>query len=166
MIYLFRGKSTWNGEWIKGNFIKMGFTTRDGICEYTVAEEGCYPVKVAPETVGQYINFNDKNDTRIFDGDIVEFDDDKIGVITYDKDEACWVVKSSNYVYTFSIFHSSDLEIIGNIHDNPELLEEVKVEDICSICKYKESYTDICTTCSRVAWGERDDNFDKIEEVK
>ena len=62
----------------------------------------------------------DKNGVRIFEGDIIRFEDD-IGYVIYTEGYARFLVDSPNrYI---SMDYSSEFEVIGNIHDNPELLE-------------------------------------------
>ena len=79
------------------------------------------------ETLGQYTGLTDKNGTKIFEGDIViaDFDYKKepMEVIYY---KCGFKLKSRNCkeVYDYSIHDETpELEVIGNIYDNPELLE-------------------------------------------
>ena len=112
---LFRGKRVDNGEWIYGDFFQDEDT-------------GLYMINlidVITETVGQYTGLTDKNGDKIFEGDIVEGQDydeeDGYGVVTWD-DGAFWV-KNNHYSGTFcDNYYGYEFEIIGNIHDNPELL--------------------------------------------
>lgn len=96
-----------------------------------------YPV--IPETVGQYTDLTDKNGKKIFEGDIVKFttwdhngsDTQHIGVVKF----ACgmwgiWKTPKNEYwgddgAFELYMVHSNDdeIEVIGNIHSNPELLE-------------------------------------------
>lgn len=79
---------------------------------------------VYAETVGQYTGLQDKNGTKIFEGDIVTFNCDEIGTIEWDEDEAKFVIiYKENDIANFDNFYGTDLEVIGNIYDNPELLE-------------------------------------------
>lgn len=138
---IFRGKRVDNGEWFYGVPINMvvdgfGFSTYlDGF-------------KVIPETVGEYTGLKDKNGKRIFEGDLFvpytygEKDNDFAGVI--EKRGASFVLRSKNYADSrlddcvekiFSHYQPNvgeifvpknevaQGEVIGNIHDNPELLE-------------------------------------------
>ena len=132
---LFRGKRTDNGEWITDSetYIRDG----DGIW---LSDENLNVVTVIPETVGQYTGLTDKNGVRICEGDIVKgiaYSVERIGVIVWIDEIASFGVryfKSQNPTTweNSSILHCASMgktdefaaEIIGNIHDNPELLEE------------------------------------------
>ena len=125
---LFRGKRTDNGEWVYGNFSKPDIpgwpkTDRVFICGPIVSV-----YDVIPETVGQYTGINAKNG-QIFEGDIIKFGK-SLGAVNYD--EGCFCVKpveqyrkrSTNPAIDIVMNEYPDeIEIIGNIHDNPELLE-------------------------------------------
>ena len=129
---LFRGKRTDNGEWVYGYYVCLN---RDLHRIYTgYAETDCsayYPefYEVIPETVGQYIGVTDKNGKKIFEGDIVKFGE-SIGIIYYD--EGCFCVKP-NKPYWSRISnpaidivmneYPNEIEVVGNIHDKPELLK-------------------------------------------
>lgn len=146
---LFRGKRTDNGEWIEGyhgcfngvhHYISTGkiYITK-GYPEY----EHYY---VISETVGQYTGLTDKNGKKVFEGDIAKYNtiakNEKIvyGVIRYRNTYEQY--RSHNpcgYIIDWQKNNStgrtlredlpfwcdsiSNMEVIGNIHDNPELLE-------------------------------------------
>lgn len=136
---LFKAKATDNGEWVEGSLINA--------FEYTCilqAEDKLHPTDypyldgdigtfdgkatpIIPETVGQYTGLTDKNGQKIFEGDIVDIltENEEIGVITYD--EGGFVVKADGFCVDFhNNINGTDLEVIGNIHDNPKLTEETK----------------------------------------
>ena len=82
-------------------------------------------VTIIPETIGECVNVSDKNGKKIFEHDIVRiavcgtYDN---YVISYDKENARFVVGDTGF--TFWSYISTKIEVIGNIHDNPELLKE------------------------------------------
>ena len=83
---------------------------------------------VYADTVGQYTGLTDKNGKKIFEGDIVK--DEQSGyeyVIKWFSEYACFALanKSGHMEYDVDEFEMlvNDLIVIGNIHDNPELLE-------------------------------------------
>jgi uncharacterized phage protein (TIGR01671 family) len=124
---LFRGK-TEQGEWVYGVPIylrKEAYIVRDFCLGGSYTDDW-----VKAETVGQYTGLTDKNGKKIFAGDIVKERDclhnGKIqikGKIYEVKSyNGCWVVTTE--VFWDFLYTQKDLEIIGNIHDNPELLGE------------------------------------------
>ena len=122
---LFRGKRADNGVWVEGADI-MHKTVRGELC---IADVGTDWVSVIHETVGQYTGLKDKNGKKIFEGDIVtNMLNCDVGIVFYD-DELCGFYKTSTrYSGVFGcgiliMCGQEEYEIIGNIHDNPELLE-------------------------------------------
>lgn len=76
--------------------------------------------EVDPKTVGQFTGMLDKNGKKIFEGDIVKV----CGHLDYVIFEnGCFSMARQAYNYEFTYQDSATIEIIGNIHDNPELLE-------------------------------------------
>lgn len=137
---LFRGAQKVDGSkslyWYEGSLVseKDGYT---GEVEYYIQNEsGSF--LVIPETVGQYTGITDDNGKKIFEGDILGItnddpDYDYITKVYLDCNTLCVDVQGQDYDYTsigFAIEICDDecdqLEVIGNIHDNPELLKEVK----------------------------------------
>jgi len=153
---LFRGKRVDNGEWVEGNLLKIehannsafyiipfitnGRITQDKLMLNFISP--CY--EIIPETVGQYTGMSDKNKARIFKGDIlkvIEVTGDKLEEYVTDVtwDACAFMVKSNvDYYDTFlgaweawsdtslNMYPLIELEVIGNIYDNPELLEDEK----------------------------------------
>lgn len=79
------------------------------------------------DTVGQYTGLKDKNGTKILEGDIVDFsgrsDGEGYGVVQYDVDETEFgIVYDSIYEGLGRHYYSKNIEVIGNIYDNPELV--------------------------------------------
>ena len=133
---LFRGKSAEDGEWFTGQLLH--FKSPVSKKELNVIVEGCEwddsnewfnigrRAKVVPETVGQYIRLNDRQDKPIFEGDIVEVNGEEFPfLIEYDEQDATWL--ATNRYGTLSFRYNitgDDCTIIGNIYDNPNLLSE------------------------------------------
>ena len=142
---LFRGKRVDNGEWIKGFYIEANHhwhnkgVHKEWIVKNVIQNGGWCNVgskyAVIPDTVGQYTGLTDKNGTKIFEGDIVEIVtvDAKekrkfvveIGECLETNEEVCCYAVYHRFFgtpITFPINHIDLTEVIGNIHDNKELL--------------------------------------------
>ena len=135
--FLFRGKRTDNGEWVDGilfNAKEDTFIIPHGN-EYSYDPiEGLafdvYGCKIDPETVGQYTGLTDKNGVRIFEGDILhcvsKLDNAKM-VVIFECGEYRMVLaeKFKDYILNCGFYAITcfEKEVIGNIHDNPELME-------------------------------------------
>lgn len=126
---IFRGKRTDNGEWV------YGVPTKDSHGETVMVEStfecdeyncrGANCLYVDENTVGQYTGLTDKNGTKIFEGDIVNF---KTTAYHF---KNCRIKYQTYYVrycaidnkgYEYPMDKNFEYEVIGNIHDNPELL--------------------------------------------
>lgn len=143
---LFRGKRIDNGQWVVGFplrketpdlhcYIISTFETER--CTGTIGISGSEMYEVYPESIGQYTNVLDSNHTRIFEGDIIEATHNKNFLHTS-------YIKFDNGTYWCELISGNDIDdteslndqcldfgltVIGNIYDNPELLE-------CSINDY------------------------------
>ena len=116
---LFRGKRFDNDKWIEGCFVK-GYSGITWIFRDEFSDRSAIMPAVIPETIGQFTGLTDKNGKRIFEGDIVQFP--KLygsgnGFIKYRFGE--FKAFAQNLAYTIQ----ENFEVIGNIHDNPELLK-------------------------------------------
>lgn len=129
--YIFRGKRKDNGEWIEGwitTQYKKGF---DGEILFTRIKSNVFgggEHLVDTETVGQCTGLKDKNGKLIFEGDVVE--DEQSGICYFIKwfsECVCYSLANRNGEMNFGCdefeMFLNDLSVIGNIHDNPELLE-------------------------------------------
>lgn len=141
---LFRGKRTDNEKWVEG-YVDTAFTIDENrkvkSRHFTALDSLGWSsqVIVSDETVGQYTGLTDKNDVKIFEGDIVKgiaYSAERIGVIVWIDEIASFGVRycksqnstaweNSSILRCASIGKTDQFaaEIIGNIHDNPELLE-------------------------------------------
>lgn len=115
---LFRGKAI-DGNWYYG--VPLVFT-EDYVC---MTAPHTYNKTVIPETIGQYV-CTDKNGTKIFEGDILKFtynEEDENPVfysVEWKNDRACFgYAETEDKMLEVDALHC---EVIGNIHDNPELL--------------------------------------------
>ena len=123
------------GEWVQGDFGRPCNIVFETIGDNPALGQKDVPIyndyDVIPETVGQYINLDDCDKQKIFEGDVVDITaNDELGVIEFDDDEAKFVVRIDNLLDDFSCFWGHDLSVIGNIFSNPELIEgEVQDDD-------------------------------------
>ena len=108
-----------DGEWVFGYvFSDLGAMK---IRQYETDRPECNDYEVDPETVGQYTGLTDKNGIKIFEGDIVDYISSD--VIGNPKTGTIIVEDMTDYDTMIYLNHSEELQIIGNIHDNPELLK-------------------------------------------
>lgn len=124
---LFRGKKKYQDLWVEGGFYYLKYpaiiTCRDTLNSIAVEEE----------TVGMYTTLSDRNGRKIFEGDFCRFYGDE-GYADYEvfftnSASDCQAVGfyvrqlDTGATDTFDAFFASNCEVIGNIHDNPELLK-------------------------------------------
>lgn len=126
----YRGIGIAERKWVFGS---LWFDTRN---EATLiwSEELEYWVRVDPSTVGEYTGLKDKNGKEIYEGDVIRspLSEDKtrphrifyhtgnaafMGALV-DRKELCYLRLDQDWIYKFG------KEVIGNIHDNPELIEK------------------------------------------
>lgn len=117
---LFRGKSVnlHNGskDFVYGQYVQ----NRDGEMIYSDTwEDGKQKHYVIEETVGQYTGLTDKNGKKIFEGDIIKDIEGRINKVEYYRGRFYPFISFPEY----TCWDSDECEVIGNIHDNPELLE-------------------------------------------
>ena len=121
---LFRGKNPVSGEWAYGWFYSVRNAFNEKHILKIIIDVHGNETFVNPETVGQYTGLTDKNGKKIFEGDIVKFDSGEIMIINWDKDGAMFILQPEPYEsYEFYCVLQDEIEVIGNIHDNPELLK-------------------------------------------
>ncbi len=133
---LFRGKRIDNSMWIYGSLRQY----KDGTCGICDIELG-HTYRVDKATVGQYTGLTDKNGKKIFEGDILQIakKSDALGtyffppvqypinvVVKWDLCAWMWEVQGKEgpyYIHFPDAWCHYECKVIGNIHDNPELLE-------------------------------------------
>jgi uncharacterized phage protein (TIGR01671 family) len=122
--YLFRGQRTDAGrKWCYGNLQERnGHFAIYEKTHFSDTPKGYYVGHaIYPETVGQYTGLDDKNQKKIFEGDIIKDEQGSSGVVL-------WVQEDASFFYGESrercdcIMRFQEYKIIGNIHDTPELL--------------------------------------------
>lgn len=142
---LFRGKREVDGYWVEGYYVKAEdvfgdesysiiFRT-DVLTDLTINNFDGYRV-VRPETVGQFTGRLDKNGKKIFEGDIVKTKYGRLCIVVWYSSRAHtgWDLEIVNTIENclhtmppddFDLYGKENLEVIGNVHDNPELLEKM-----------------------------------------
>ena len=136
---IFRGKRIDNGEWAKGCYYesnisgcyiltpKLKVRKTDGI----VIGNKFEVYDVIPETIGQYTGLEDKKEQKIFEGDILRTDLYRGENAEIVFEEGCFMTQTrytTDVLYDIYYLSCEEgyilFEVIGNIHDNPELLKE------------------------------------------
>ena len=139
---LFRGRLLDSDEWVEGYYVRL-FDDKGNISHRIYpgfAETDCgdfYPdwFEVDPVTVGQYIRLEDKNGNRVFEGDIIRSTHGLKWLVDFEYN--AFVCKDSSMETYFALWEQwkydweskkeippDDIfEVIGNIHDNPKLME-------------------------------------------
>ena len=120
---LFRGKMD-NGEWVYGSFCMDVLEQFNGLCGvdgfirlYDKAEGKMKTYEVDRETVGQYTGLKDKHGKRIFEGDILSLRTGRRHVVMFE--DGAFALENTAITMRFA----NKFEVIGNIHDNPEMLK-------------------------------------------
>ena len=122
---LFRGKCNetckYNGQWIEGFY---GEDDGKPIIAHST-DRGIIGYFCDPDSIGQYTGLTDKNGKKIFEGDIVDCLE-YYGEVYYDH-EGCFDLRDNTSEMCGGFIGSyNSLKVVGNIHDNPELLEVTK----------------------------------------
>jgi uncharacterized phage protein (TIGR01671 family) len=130
---LFRGKRVGTGEWLYGHYVRQYGADMIYLPYGVDHEQGFDYYHIDIETVGQYTGLTDRNGTRIFEGDICRFRE-------WSQGDMCWIGEvhyehqqfvisgypnkecESPFLLVMSRFISDNIEVIGNIHDNHDLL--------------------------------------------
>ena len=166
---LFRGK-TLTGKWVEGAYYKQKLfygDKEDADVIITSTENLTYDQALEfaiciSETIGQYTGLTDKNGTKIFEGDIVTRDFGKVThtyQISFDIELSAFIAQRNGGFSSID----DEFEIIGNIHDNPELLKpsfkpEYRDGDpdapICPNCRTPLNEMEDCDCGQKIDWSE------------
>ena len=133
---LFRGKTS-DGEWVEGFYSAEEYNIDTHSIEHIPRIQllgKCVSLGVLPETVGQYTGLTDKNGVKIFEGDICKFKrfyDVHIGKVVFNVTTASFIMWYQPIVGAYGekatqkmpLSVCDNIEVVGNIHDNPELME-------------------------------------------
>ena len=136
---LYRGKRIDGKEWVEGypfddgivgsnRMFVGGLVIEDykGTADDDHIITGSDLQEVIPDTVCEYTGLTDRNGKKIFEGDIVgieDEEDDAIFVVKWDADTARFVMDTDGCTVDFDNYNGYDCEVIGNIYDDPELVE-------------------------------------------
>ena len=148
---IFRGKRIDNGEWVYSYFwhIKEHYNPKLSNRHCIKSIKNGLDYEVIPETVGQFTGLTDKNGVKIFEGDVIQWtfgkhyweavvqstpESQSVNLYTLETFHNCTKdMETEEYTYERSdsrggfrndvTYLSNKSEVIGNIHDNPELLK-------------------------------------------
>lgn len=121
---LFRGFNEKNNKWIYGHyFVNRGlhFVVTDGIQTNPLVDWTGFVVN--PDTIGQYTGLKDKNGKKIFEGDIISIGDPNIKYIIMWRNDGFCAKQIGASSYIGLTYWASDIEVLGNVIDNPELIK-------------------------------------------
>lgn len=122
---LFRGKCELGKCWRSGSLVIREDTY--GNVQYEIIKRQGEKYVVIPDTISQYTGLKDKNGKKIFEGDILQYfnDDNTVHYITIVFKENAFLVEDGGVTDTnlLTSYVCLGLEVISNIHDNPELLK-------------------------------------------
>jgi hypothetical protein len=122
---LFRGKRMSDGEWLYGSLLQVN---RKGATECCIHSDR-YSHLIDPDTVGQYTGLTDKNGKKIFEGDILQNEEGCLFGASYRFRVEFYPGRfygESGGLLTIIPGEMHLCEVVGNIHDSPELLEVEK----------------------------------------
>nr|DAZ60845.1 MAG TPA: YopX protein [Caudoviricetes sp.] len=135
--YLSKAKRKDNGEWVQGVPFEIEGKTvilindtenllRTHYLEENMWTSEIYAIEVDPSTICQCTGLKDKNGNLIWENDIVSYCDctKEDYVISWEQNKACFEYQQySCSMMNFDELSSCEVEVVGNVFDNPELLE-------------------------------------------
>ena len=124
---LFRGKAAETHEWCYGGIVHQTDFYGTEIDDYRIIDGESsednnigYSTSVIHETVGQFTGLLDKNGKKVFEGDILSGRNNILHSVEFENGEFQLSTRTGQKIL---IAYAEDMEIIGNIYDNPELME-------------------------------------------
>ena len=120
----FRGQSNrvWNkrGKWVYGDCLHEA----SGLAIWSKVPGGFQNIPVIPDTVGQYTGMKDSTGKEIYEGDIVRTDDEdeELAMIEWGDDTLKFMVTHGNVCSDLGEYYPREIEVVGNMYDDPELL--------------------------------------------
>lgn len=122
--YLFKAKRVDDGDWIVGGLVRYGFTGKEKYYIVPDYASDLYAIEIDPNTICRCTSSIDKNSRLIWENDIVNTQCRK-AIVVWDKAE--WRIKwIKDTMWRRDLYfwvNERQCEVIGNIFDNPELLE-------------------------------------------
>jgi uncharacterized phage protein (TIGR01671 family) len=121
----FRGKRIDTGEWVYGCYCYNPLTQKGYI--YSFDCERSYVYEVDPSSVGQCTGIKDKNGREIYEGDVLQQGNKRFKVKWGMGEPSFFALSDEKWGNCYSVqgLANNGAVVIGNIHDNPELLQEV-----------------------------------------
>lgn len=119
---LYRGIN-FQKEWVYGDLFHSYANDDIAIAYYREGSKTPTFDAIFPESFGQYTGLTDKNGVKIFEGDIISLGDPNIKYLTmwYNAGFAAKQIGASSYVGL--TYWASDIKVLGNVTDNPELMK-------------------------------------------
>ena len=128
---LFRGKRIDNGNWVEGCLIKRKYYGDVGYYIGFIEMTSLTKAEVIPETVCQYVGITDKNSKKIFENDVVKTKYGRLCQVVWVSSPyyQCWDMTGLESKHQApdwrDIWYKNNLEVVGNIYDNPLLKMKV-----------------------------------------
>lgn len=123
----FRGIRIDSGEWACGHFMKSNLNEKDWYIVADILKSELLPI--IPKTLGQFTGLKDSNQVKIYEGDIIRHVNGKVRVNgEWIDNEEFYIVEfrgCSFYPVSSMSLVSESIEIVGNIHQNPELYKSI-----------------------------------------